>query len=104
MPRWKKEREAVNSLTDIWNSVLAVLGENLTATALNTWFSDCEPVELTTDLMVIQAATDFKKDIIKSRFADTIASTLTDLFSSEIKVLVLTPEEVEEYLNGKNKP
>ena len=91
----------MKSLTDIWNHVLAVLGENLTATALNTWFSDCEPIELTTDLMVIQASTDFKKDIIKSRFADTIASTLTDLFSSEIKVLVLTPEEVEEYLERK---
>ena len=91
----------MKSLTDIWNHVLAVLGENLTATALNTWFSDCEPIELTTDLMVIQASTDFKKDIIKSRFADAIASTLTDLFSSDIKVLVLTPEEVEEYLERK---
>ncbi len=28
----------MNSLNDIWSSVLAVLGQNLTATALNTWF------------------------------------------------------------------
>ena len=93
----------MNSLNDIWNSVLAVLGENLTATALNTWFADCEPVDLNNNLMVIQAATDFKKDIIRSRFADTIASTLSDLFSSEIKVLTLTPEEVEEYFEKKGK-
>ncbi len=93
----------MNSLNDIWNSVLAVLGENLTATALNTWFADCEPVDLNNNLMVIQAATDFKKDIIRSRFADTIASTLSDLFSSEIKVLILTPEEVEEYFEKKGK-
>ena len=70
---------------------------------MNAWFSTATPVDLNNNLMVIQAATDFKKDIIRSRFADTIASTLSDLFSSEIKVLILTPEEVEEYFEKKGK-
>ncbi len=88
----------MNSLNDIWNSVLAVLGENLTATALNTWFADCTPVELKNNLMVITTPTDFKKEIIESRFAGAIAGALSDLFSAEIKVIVLTPEELAVYL------
>ena len=43
----------MNSLNDIWNSVLAVLGQNLTATALNTWFDDCTPVEIVNNRLVI---------------------------------------------------
>jgi len=88
----------VNSLNDIWNSVLAVLGENLTATALNTWFSDCTPVELINNRMVIHTPTEFKRDIIQSRFAETIARALSDLFSSEIKVTILAGDELESYL------
>ena len=49
----------MNSLNDIWNSVLAVLGQNLTATALNTWFADCTPVELKNNRMVIHTPTEF---------------------------------------------
>ena len=48
-----KERERMNSLNDIWSSVLAVLGQNLTATALNTWFDDCTPVEIVNNRLVI---------------------------------------------------
>ena len=88
----------MNSLNDIWNSVLAVLGENLTATALNTWFSDCTPVELINNRMVIHTPTEFKRDIIQSRFAETIARALSDLFSSEIKVTILAGDELESYL------
>ena len=76
----------MNSLNDIWNSVLAVLGQNLTATALNTWFDDCTPVEIVNNRLVIHTPTEFKRDIIQSRFAQTIIDALSDLFSAEFQV------------------
>ncbi len=89
----------MNSLTDIWNSVLEVLREKhgLTATTLNTWFAECVPVELRDNRMVITAPTDFKRDIIQSRFASSIDSALEDLFSAEMHAEILTPPEWKTY-------
>ena len=36
----------MNSLNDIWQSVLDSLAQKLTPTAMNTWFNDCTPVGL----------------------------------------------------------
>ncbi len=88
----------MNSLNDLWESVLAVLGTNLTATALNTWFSDCTPVELQNDRLVLHTANEFKRDIIQSRFADDIAAAASDIFSADIKVTILAGDELEAYL------
>ena len=76
-----------------------MLGQNLTATALNTWFSDCTPVELKNNRIVLHTPTDFKRDIIQQRFAGDIAAVLSDLFSTEFKVTVLAgKEELDSYL------
>ena len=36
----------MNSLQDIWAAVIDVLSQNLTPTAISTWFSDCTPVDI----------------------------------------------------------
>ena len=36
----------MNSMNDIWQSVLEALGDELTKTSRATWFGDCAPVEL----------------------------------------------------------
>ena len=89
----------MNSLNDIWNSVLAVLGQNLTATALNTWFDDCTPVEIVNNRLVIHTPTEFKRDIIQSRFAQTIIDALSDLFSAEFKLTILAGDELDSYIS-----
>ena len=89
----------MNSLNDIWNSVLAVLGQNLTATALNTWFSDCTPVEMVNNRLVIHTPTEFKRDIIQSRFAGTITDALSDLFSADFKLTILAGDELDSYIS-----
>ena len=89
----------MNSLNDIWNSVLAVLSESWTATTLNTWFADCTPVELNNNRLVIHTPTEFKRDIIQSRYAETICAVLSDLFSAEFKLTVLAGDELESYIS-----
>ena len=92
----------MNSLNDIWNSVLAVLGQNLTATALNTWFDDCTPVEIVNNRLVIHTPTEFKRDIIQSRFAQTIIDALSDLFSAEFKLTILGGRAGQLHLRNEN--
>lgn len=88
----------MNSLDDIWQSILEKLGEKLTPIALNTWFADCRPVELGERSLVLQTSTDFKRNIIRQRFEPTIRQAISDLFSSDIDVIILAGDaEVEEY-------
>ena len=87
----------MNSLRDIWNEVLRFLSESMTKTAVQTWFSDCEPVDLEGTTLVVRTSSEFKKNIITSHYSSTIEAFLADLFSaSSFELLVLSSEE--EYI------
>ena len=86
----------MNSITDVWNSVLDILRQSVTETAMNTWFSDCEPVELRDGCLTVCVPNEFKRGIISSRFADSIRQALRDLFSGNFELTILTREEFEE--------
>ena len=88
----------MNSLTDIWQSVMEKLTEQLTPTAINTWFSDCQIVDLEEKRLVLQTTSDFKRNIIQQRFGETIRSALGDLFScDDFDLLILLGDEMDEY-------
>ncbi len=87
----------MNSLNDVWKSVLDILAGELTPTAMNTWFADCQPVELSDKRLVLQTSNDFKRNIITQRFGDTICSVLSELFSCDFSLVVLVGDEVKEY-------
>ena len=89
----------MNSLQDIWNGIMEILGRELTPTAINTWFSDCTPVEMVNNRLVIHTPTEFKRDIIQSRFAGTITDALSDLFSADFKLTILAGDELDSYIS-----
>ena len=89
----------MNSLNDIWNSLLDSLGENLTSTSRATWFGDCTPVELVNNRLVVHTPTEFKREIIQTRYAPQLGEALTDLFSSEMRVVVLAGDELDSYIS-----
>ena len=92
----------MNSLNDIWASVMEILSEELTQTAVNTWFSDCTPVEIGDNTLVLHTSSDFKRSIIKSRFEETICAALYELFSCPFELVVLAGEdELQEYREKK---
>ena len=91
----------MNSLAEIWTSVLDVLRSNMTSTAMSTWFSDCEPVDINDKCMVLKTSTDFKRSIIESRFGDEIRRTLSDLFSCAFEIKLLVGDEIDEYMMEK---
>ena len=93
----------MNSLNDIWNEVLKVLSRQLTPTAITTWFSDCEPVEIDNSCLVLKTSSSFKRDIINSRFGETIRNVLSDIFSASFDILILAgDEELDKYIGGKS--
>ena len=92
----------MNSINDIWQEILKTLARQLTPTAMNTWFSDCEPVEIEDCRLVIHTTTDFKRSIITERFGETIKAALSDLFSTEFDLLVLAGDEINDYVSPRD--
>ena len=93
----------MNSLNDIWSEVLRVLSRTLTPTAITTWFSDCEPVEIDGSCLILKTTSVFKRDIITSRFGETIRAVLSDIFSSDFNFQVLTEEELSRRRSQEEK-
>ena len=94
----------MDSVAEVWKSILEIIARDITPTAYNTWFADCEPVELEDCKLVLHTATDFKRNIIQSRFGSTICAALYDLFSCDFELQVLAGAELEEYLSRKKGP
>lgn len=87
----------MNSVNDIWEEIVKILSKQLTPTAISTWFSDCTPVEIDDCKLVLHTTTDFKRNIITSRFGDTIKTALSDLFSCDFDILVLAGDEINDF-------
>ena len=79
----------MNSAAEIWNRVLSLMEGPLTSTTLNTWFDDTEALSLTPDRLTLYTPSDFKRDIITSRYLPNIQQALRELFSADIEVPVL---------------
>lgn len=93
----------MNSVNDIWQEVLKILSNNLTPTAIQTWLSECNPVEWDDNRLILCAKNDFIQGIISSRFEKEIKAALYDLFSCECDLSVLAgQDEMDEYIEGKS--
>ena len=93
----------MNSLMDIWNEIIKILSGQLTPTAITTWFSDCEPVEIEDCRLVLHTSTDFKRSIIVSRFGETIKAALSDLFSCDFDLVVLSGDDINDFVSKKKE-
>lgn len=93
----------MNSLNDIWEEIVRLLSRQLTPTAIKTWFDDCTPVEIVDSCLVLHTTTDFKRDIIESRFGGAIKEALSDLFSCDFDIRVLTDKEIKDYQDTKKE-
>ena len=92
----------MNSAADIWERVLSLMQQTMTETTITTWFSDAEPIALDENRFILYVPTDFKREIVASRYIGDIKKALYDLFSAELEVVVLSEEEKEKY--GKREP
>ena len=92
----------MNSVQDIWNAILKILSNTLTPTAIQTWFSDCKPIEWNNGTMVLCVRNDFTQNIIITRFGSVIKDAMHDLFSSDCELLVLAgDDELQAYLETR---
>ena len=91
----------MNLPADLWAKVLSLMEGEMTATTINTWFDDATPVALEANRFVLHTPSNFKRDIISSRYLPAIQKALHELFSSDFEVVVLGEGELEGF--GKKK-
>lgn len=94
----------MNSLNDIWEEILRQLSQEITPTAINTWFSDSTPVALDNCTLIIHTTSDFKRTIITTRFSEKIKAILTDIFSCEFDLNILVGDEGYETREENDSP
>ncbi len=82
----------MNSVADIWISVLRQLKKELSETTINTWFDELTAVDLRDGTLFLHCSNDFKTRYVKDLFTKNIQDALRDLFSSDIGVEILDDE------------
>lgn len=87
----------MNSVADVWSTVLDMLSSKLTSVAIATWFNDCQCIDITESQFVIYTPVKFKKKIIDSRFSSIIKESLYEIFASDFEIIILDDEELSAY-------
>ena len=86
----------MNSISDVWQSVLSRLQEQLSETTIRTWFDEVDVVTMDS-AFVLHCSNSFKKSTIETRFMKHIKAALKDIFSSDLEVKILNDEQLAAY-------
>jgi len=87
----------MNVPADIWAKVLSLMENDMTATTINTWFDDARAVALEENRFILHTPSNFKRDIILSRYLPAVQKALHELFSADFEITVLGEGELESY-------
>ena len=87
----------MNSLCDVWKTVLERLKQQLSDTTINTWFDEVTVVTMEDSALVLHCGNSFKKNTIEKRFMPQIKEALRDIFSSDLEVKLLDDEQLAAY-------
>ena len=94
----------MTSAADVWEKVKSLMESTMTAVSIETWFGDVEAVALEDTRLVLCVPTDFKRSIIRSRFQSGVEGALRELFSFDVDVALLLPEERDAYAHRAAAP
>ena len=94
-----KEDLPLNSASDVWQAVLKLLEQHLSPTAISTWFSDCQVVELLDNRLILHTGSKFSQDIIMTRYLDLVKDALKEIFAADFDVQVIGDEELARRIN-----
>jgi chromosomal replication initiator protein len=89
----------LNSASDVWQAVLKLLEQHLSPTAISTWFSDCQVVELLDNRLILHTPSEFSQNIIMTRYLDLVKDALKEIFAADFDVQVIGDEELARRIN-----
>lgn len=87
----------MKSAADVWEKVKTLMEKDMTAVSIETWFGDVEAVALDESGLILCVPTEFKRNIIRTRFLKSVEDGLRELFSFDVNVTLMLPEERDQY-------
>ena len=87
----------MKSAADVWEKVKTLMEKDMTAVSIETWFGDVEAVALEDTRLILCVPTEFKRNIIRTRFLKSVEDGLRELFSFDVAVSLMLPEERDQY-------
>ena len=87
----------MKSAADVWEKVKTLMEADMTAVSIDTWFGDAQAIALEDTRFLLCVSTQFKRDVIRSRFLSVVQKALKELFSFDVDVELLLPEEAQAY-------
>lgn len=82
----------MNSYDMIWQSVLALIREKMPEAAYKLWFPETKLVLLDDKRAVIKIESDLKKNILETKFKDTIKEALETIIGFDIPIAIISSE------------
>ena len=92
----------MNSVADVWIHVLEILKNDLTSVTINTWFNDCQAVDIKNNSLLLYVPSEFKLGTIQALYAQSIKDALRQLFSCEFDLQLLSDEDMASYTAAKS--
>ena len=91
----KKEGESMQSLDQIWESVLNILREKCTKSVFDLWFADTRLIYLDGDRAAVTINSDLKQDIISKRYVPHMSEALCEVIGFDLPIEVYSCEHDE---------
>ena len=89
----------MQSYDQIWNSILSMFREKYTPSVYDLWFRDTKLLFLDGERAVISVNSDFKANVLRNRYLQTIAETLCEIIGFDPQIDVVSSEQSEPDLN-----
>jgi chromosomal replication initiator protein len=88
----------MESFTEVWNMVCSYCKSRITEIAFSTWISRIEPLTLdfANGVAVLRVPNELHRQTIVHYYKDMIEEAFRQIFSQEIQVRLVTPEETEK--------
>ncbi|MBQ1280943.1 MAG: chromosomal replication initiator protein DnaA [Oscillospiraceae bacterium] len=81
----------------IWGRIISHLEKQLTVPVVSSFLDDAEIVEVSDTMIVLSTPSEYRKDMILSRFTPYIREAMKELFDKDVELQVLNDTEVGSY-------
>lgn len=82
----------LDNIIELWNAVLQEIAGNVSNAVLSTWIKDLVPIDFDGECVLLQASSEFKKNIIDNRFLSEISKSCEAVIGFPVQVKVIVDE------------
>ena len=86
------------NINDIWQKTLQNLKTQLSDVSFDTWIRVIQPLTIKDNEIVLSVPNEFTKNILQSRYIDTISGSLKEVIGSPVFINFILENEVDSFL------